>query len=112
MRYTETHGARALFVRNSILSILVPISSQLDKNSDSAFKNSDLGVGSMPATKSGGLDYSFVSNFVNFEDILIIFVPISMYLKPVNMMEVLISYFIFKIRLKLGKYSFFGSCNL
>ena len=53
MRYLETHGARALFVRNSILNILVPISRRSDKNSDSAFKNSDLRVGSMSVTKNG-----------------------------------------------------------
>ena len=67
--YVETHGARALFVRNSILNILVPISRPSDKNSDSAFENRDLGVGSVLGTQIGASNFSFFPYLVNFEDI-------------------------------------------
>ena len=43
--YLETNGVRALFMRNSILIILVQISSQSAKDSDSAFKISTSNMG-------------------------------------------------------------------
>ena len=77
--YSETHGARAQMKEDCLLSILVPISRQSDKNSGGAGQKRIIGVGSLVATRHWAWNYGFCFNFINNNDILVLIVAIPMY---------------------------------
>ena len=79
--YSETHGARAQMKEDCLLSILVPISRQSDKNSGGAGQKRIIGVGSLVATRHWAWNYGFCINSINNKDILVLFVVIPMYFR-------------------------------
>ena len=56
MVYSETHGARAQIVENSVLIVLVPISRSSDNISDGSLFFRNIGVGYLPATSYQGTE--------------------------------------------------------
>ena len=103
MVYSETYGAKAQIVENSVLIVLVPISRPSDKISGGSLFFRIIGVWSLPATGNRALNHCLCSSFYSFKDILILFVAISMYFRSGKTLSMFVFTLGYNLSQKFGK---------